>query len=238
MTDIVLRGTKASMKQTKALGPLQKKTVKKMIHRALDVAQEDKFFETDTTVAAGTAATNTTGTVTSLFNMAEGITENTRIARQVKIKYLQFHLGATSVQLTAVNPAVFDTHLRIIVFQDNGTNGTAPAVTDVIASAGVTVFDSLRNTIGLKQKRFRILYDRIMDLDPNVQTVSSVLFTSSTSQQSKTIKKYMKGAKVSYLSSAAAVPDKGGIFLLLLSNQGTATSPAFEMVTRICFEDA
>lgn len=116
----------------------------------------------DTTV---NAAADMTTAVQLLNGIPRGDEISQRNGRQVTLKSIEMRLKSRSTAGTGV-----DQQHRVLIVYDRQTNAAAAAVTDVLASANVLYPRNLEN-----RRRFRILFDRIIQLnasgEPNSEKI-------------------------------------------------------------------
>jgi hypothetical protein len=136
---------------------LPKPSVRKEVIAVLNSRVEHKHF---TTVVAS-ANYVVAGAVASMSTpIILGSNSNERDGAQIKPETLKVRWMSQNSSATALSQA------RLIVFQDRQANGAIAAVTDVLATAEVN--SQYSPVIQMEQKRFRILCDKTMDLNPYV----------------------------------------------------------------------
>jgi hypothetical protein len=96
-----------------------------------------------------TQTPTTAGLVTYLSQIAQGDDGSDRAAYRVNSQYMEFSLSSIS---TLTN------NLRVIIVRDKLNQGALPAVTDILAAAGV--YSPLAYFNNIAQKRFIPLFDR------------------------------------------------------------------------------
>ncbi len=94
----------------------------------------------------------------SIVQIAQGITETTRIGRKCVIHNVAYRFTIT-IPSTA-DPTQTNDVVRIIIYQDKQTNGTGAIPTDILRTAAYRSFNNLSN-----KGRFRTLMDRFYDLN-------------------------------------------------------------------------
>lgn len=109
----------------------------------------------DTTVALTASATAGVILFDSLNIIAEGNGESARIGRKLTIKKIQIKGSWANVVVTTA--ATTDQRLRIILYLDQQTNGTAATVVGVLESASINAFRNLANS-----SRFQVLMDKTL----------------------------------------------------------------------------
>jgi len=171
---------------------------------------------------------STTATITPLNLIRAGSSFFNRIGRKVEFKSL--HLKCF---LTAVRTAGFD-YARIMVVYDSQTNGTLPAISDILQDcdqAGTNTTNSLASANLNNRDRFRIIMDERVVL-PAV-TVTAGVVTAEGSPDP--IKKFidldrfipLKGYTTQYKadSSPAVTGDiaTGGLYFVTLGAQASGS---------------
>ena len=108
---------------------------------------------------------DTTGGVQLLNGIARGDEISERNGRQVTLKSIEMRLRSRTTAGTGV-----DQQHRVIVVYDRQTNAAAAGFADVLSSANVLYPRNLEN-----RRRFRILFDRIIQLnatgEPNSEKI-------------------------------------------------------------------
>lgn len=108
---------------------------------------ERKFIDTQLTSQAITSVV----TLSQLSNMAQGMTENTRIGSKVVV---------TGIQLKYFISQSTTKHFRFMIVQDKQTNGAIYAAGDLLADA--TAGDAIVSPANRDNKnRFRVHYDQM-----------------------------------------------------------------------------
>lgn len=120
---------------------------------------ELKFFDQGLTDAVVSAA-GTVQSAGSMINIAQGVTESTRVGRKCVLKSLQWNYQLALTETAGAALTGGDT-VRIIVYLDKQCNGATIAVTDLMESDNYQSFYNLANT-----GRFQVLYDKSHDINP------------------------------------------------------------------------
>ncbi len=187
---------------TKRNFPVRKKRkpVRKLNKRvsALEASKERKIIDTQLTAQVS----NTTPSLVELTNLAQGLTDTTRIGNKIMLSGLQFrYLAKDTVQNS----------VRVMIVQDKQTNGAIFAAADVLAD--VTAIDnvaSLRNRD--ESLRFRVLYDRVH-------------LISLTGKDSVYVSKFIKlNVPVKYDGNAGTIADITSNSLAILHVSEVASS--------------
>ncbi len=125
---------------------------------------EMKFFDSIcdvvTVLIAGTIAK------VSINNIAQGITESTRIGRKCTIRSINWHWESHLPTFVGGNPPPPGDIIRIILYLDKQCNGASAAVLDILELATIRSFRNLANS-----QRFQILMDKQVTI--NYQSISS-----------------------------------------------------------------
>jgi len=186
--------------------------------------RRDELKFVDTTIA--TTPFTLVGSIVLLNGVTQGTDFNQRIGRSVSMKSLLFRFtvekatGANSDGATA----------RIILFYDAQTNGAAPAVTDVLATASHLSPMNLNN-----RDRFKILADSYLETEAFVNT-AGVISAGSYCERTKTIyKKMTMECQFSGTTNAVGSIATGGIFALFISSELNGTG--YSVYSRTRFTD-
>ena len=123
-------------------------------------------------------------------------------------------------QIIAIHPSNVTAFMRVIFFRDEQQiSDTTPAITDVLATVAITSHLNPATT-----GRFKILHDEIIAL-------------GSAGPQVKAQRKFIKIDKhIRYNGTAGTDIQKGGIYLLMFSDQG-ANIPSHVTNVRITWHD-
>lgn len=177
--------------------------------------------------------------------MAQGDTQITRTAAQIKLTSLQFRY-----RIAGAATRLFFSTIRIIVFWDRQANGAAPPVAgDPIAGVIGLLNTNLATTQLVEAPfqyenidRFHVLFDKIMVINPLVSTAFTVGtgVTSAVAPVEILCNKYIKlNRTTKYDAAAAGIAsiNTNSLYMLVVSDLA-ATLPAGEGVARIYFKDA
>jgi len=120
-------------------------------------AGELKFFDT----AVDDTIISTIGTIkSSVLLIAQGLTESTRVGRKICVRSIGWHFRLSIPPVQDAQGAPVSDIIRIILYIDKQTNGTAATVTDILQSADFQAFNNLAN-----KGRFRTLMDRTYSMN-------------------------------------------------------------------------
>lgn len=198
------------------------KAVKKYVQKRIEHDAEDHYFDVTASQGAGGANYSSAGTVEVLSAVAQGDSYSGRTGEQINPKSLMIRFYAQG-NPSWTNPS----NLRVIVFQDMQIrSSTLPTVADILET---TSYISDINHIAVNAKRFRILMDRHVVLDPTAANLyadgSGINFNLS---------RKLNG-KITYTNSSTGT-QKGNIFMLVISDQATNT-PGFTYYSRLVFDE-
>nr|DAD57311.1 MAG TPA: capsid protein [Cressdnaviricota sp.] len=196
---------------------------KKYVKRVMDKADEDKYYDFSLNIAGGTVSTSTTGSVTLMSGVQQGLTVGGRIGEVISPKSLAVRIVTASLG----NVADY-TSLRCIIFQDRQIRtSTLPTISDLLENVSTL---SCLNHAGLNASRFNILIDHLFLLNQNTPTVG---IDGSRSSLFKTFK---LSGKICYTNPTTGT-EKGNIYVALLSDSATINAPAFNIYSRLLYED-
>lgn len=177
--------------------------------RKLKKADEIKFHDFASGITTAAA-----GTITLLSGIAEGAGSAERIGQKIAPSKVTIRDGV-------IWPTV-QAWYRIIIFQDMGTIGAAPAVLDVLATAA---WNASYNHANETNKRFRIHSDTILQGVP----------ATNTAIQSRTVRKFKLGT-IKYIgaTNAQASAGFGSLYVLRITSAG-ATQPTSDLRMELQF---
>lgn len=174
---------------------------------------------------AATMDFNTTGTITLLNTIAQGVTINQRVGKKVILKHLQCR-GIIGAQTTATS-----NRTALLVVYDKRPNGSLPAITDILETANSL---SLNNTTN--EGRFSILMrdDRVL-----MGATALGEIQSNTSEVSDFFLRLNKPTTFKALATGAiADQEEGALYLVSVGNQNSGTADAqATLQLRLRFED-
>jgi len=209
------KGTRGTMRSFSALAPPR---------------YEKKFL--DTNLSAGMGEFSTSGVRQADFAiMASGSGNGQRIGNRITVTNINAHLNIQS-GISASNPGMNNTVVRVIMGIDKQANGASPDVLDVLQTASPYAF---RNMYTLN--RFVILKDKLLALNPQASDASY------TGQVSRVLKFSWKGQlPILYSDTTASISviESNNIFLLVIADRaatGGQLDGAFGTV-RIKYTDA
>ncbi len=190
-------------------------------------AQEHKFLDLNINDASIVANGNIAED--SIFGIAQGVTESTRIGRKAVIRAINWRFN---IELLAAALATGTETVRVILYQDKQCNGATAAITDVVESNNFQSFNNLAN-----KGRFRTLMDRTYSLNHHAATGDgaandAVPFTINDSFY------YKCTMPVEYDSTTGAITEirSNNVGVLLLSDIGDLAG--FTSKMRVRFTDS
>lgn len=173
--------------------------IKKMVRSMIEAGRELKFY--NTTVSATLTSTPTVYAITQ--PIVQGIGGGQRVGDDILMKKILFKFRADMNQSNTVLSNAF----RFILFTDQMNVGAFPLQTELLTGSNVTDLYALEM---IKEKRFKILHDKVYELSLN--GTAGISFE-------KTIK---LSHPIYYNDSAntAAANGRGSIWLMLWDNLG------------------
>ncbi len=197
---------------------------------AAGTSGELKFHDLD--VDDGLIATG--GTIFapgSVNEIAQGVTESTRIGRKCTIKSVNWRFNM-SVGVTASGSATASDVVRVIMYLDKQCNGVTAATTDILQTNNYQSFNNLAN-----KNRFRTLMDRSYTIEPQALGGNGTANDQAGYGQHDTF--FLKcNIPIEYDDSASTgaigTIRSNNIGVLILSQNGTVT---FDSKMRLRFAD-
>jgi len=163
----------------------------------------------------GSGGISTTGSITLLSGVAQGVTDNTRIGNSFIYQNMLLNFALTA------NGSSPGSIVRMVLFVDKETNGVAPTVSDVIGpTPGIITPLNEDNT-----KRFVILKNKLITLTSFINI-----------RQWKSFHQLPFHAYYGGTGDTVADCKENQIYMLLISDVSTNT-PAYEYYSRIKFTD-
>lgn len=185
---------------------------------------EKKFYDLNTTSTsvANTGVILNSGT---LNNIAQGVTESTRVGRKCTI--VGIHWRYTTVLQNSTGSVNTLDNLRMVLYMDKQCNGATAAVTDILETATRLSFNNLAN-----KDRFRILADR------NVDIAATAGNGTANCRLSKSGSLHLKCAiPIEFSSTTGAITEirSNNLGILLISENGDCD---FHSAIRLRFSDS
>lgn len=164
---------------------------------------------------SGASTLSSTGVIVLLNGMSEGDSEGTREGVSITLKSYTEHLQFITADATNV--------MRRILVWDKQTNGAAPALSDILEDS--TTLPLLSPKKWENRKRFQFLKDDILNVSTYTPQLLSKLYLK------------LKGKKTNYLSNVntSAGITSGGLYLVMFSDSGAATHPAYNYFVRMTY---
>lgn len=164
-------------------------SVKKYVKGCMDRLLEPKVY----TKAVADVTPGTTGAVvaTGCFDIVQGDTDSTREGNIIHIKKILSNLW--------IFDATAGGTMRVICFIDRQSNGSTPAVADVLNTATLTSLYSPNTVIGAGGSRFAILWDEAFTYNQQ--------FSAATTVAGLKRKAVYKSIPVQFQANAGAAAD-------------------------------
>lgn len=197
------------------VAPRQQNAFKNAVKAAM-VAQKTKdagFVD----LAAAAYACNTTGSITLIATIAQGVTVNTRVGKKAAYKSLQVRGHVVSDVATVTAEAVW------MIVYDRKPAGALPAITAILGAANSQAFLNDVNS-----DRFQIVARRDFGLVGNATTLA-------TGQEFHKVDEYIKLNKRQLEFNAlatGAIDDisKGALYLVTVGNVAAGTADAIAVL--------
>lgn len=177
---------------------------------------EEKVIEVNYTSATFT----TSGTLTSITSVVQGLDYNERVGTSIKLQNIE--VNARIFMNTSSSNSVY----RFLIIRDLDGYGTLPTIASVLDDGIGTSLAPLALKNFLNRKRFSILFDEMGTLSP--QGERGVYISARIPHE----------GHVLYLgtTAAAASDGKGTIYVLALSDE-TTNAPVLAFQSRVTFTD-
>lgn len=195
-------------KKQKSLSKNQQSLVRKIANQVVRGRSERKHYQT-----TANSTQNNSATITSISNIPQGDTDETRDGDQLRISSVELNyelIGADATNL-----------FRVMLFQwfDDST----PTVTDVLTSAIDAILQTYRRDT---RRMFRVLYDHTHPLSLNSSNEVLVRF-----------KRFTRGFRRKIQYQAGGTTGINKLYILLVSDSGVASDPAYIYKTRVNYTD-
>lgn len=199
--------------------------VKDYVSKRIKNLGETKNLTTQGTLAVGSAQTNWSGTVINMNPIAQGDNINDRTGNIIQPSKLAVKLDwnqAIAVTKTAVRTIVFRSKQQV--------NNTTPTVAQVLASTGTGYATCCGYTSSSESnKAYDILYDKTICMD--------IYGDGQRKHQRVNLIKKVNDRLIHFTGSGANDYGKGNLFMLLISDQDTATSPSVNYSLQVYYKD-
>lgn len=196
-----------------------RKDAKRLASAALRLARSNRrSIEVKEITNQSTGSVSSTGSVTSMTAIAEGDDLSQRTGRKVQLKSIQIRGFLTNTDLTNADASI----VRMMIVRDNTYKSTAPLIADILQNS---VPYALRTQEPEKKKAYTVLYDKLMGVDLNSR--NQIIF-----------EKYKKvSGEVIFDGTSSATGNKGGLYLLLVSNR-SSDLPICNLQVRVRYTDS
>ncbi|AGS36185.1 putative viral capsid [Circoviridae 4 LDMD-2013] len=192
-----------------------------------DIDDEHELKFLDTTVLDSVVAT--TGSLTELSLVAEGVSESQRVGRRIVATSVDFIGNAYLPAVTSLEVTPEGECLRVMVLLDHQANGFATAVSEILP--GTDINNHIRRT---DQRRFQILGERFFDLRYCGLTFSDTGTGYDYPGVANQFHWHVPIESPIYYEEGNTRPVTGNLLLLLISKIGTA---GFEAEARFNYTD-
>jgi len=189
-----------------------KKEIKQEILQSLNSSEEEKWIN----VAAVSAAASGSPTFVDLTTIGQGNTSNSRNGDTVKLTNLRLAFSCIFADATNL--------LRVTLFRwlMNNTSDV-PSTAEIFQDATGTTRTVLSPFVVTKPSRFKILYDKVFNLD----SVAHPQILNVTDLKLKSLVSYDTGTSTG----------RGHIYLSFISDSGAIPHPAFSYESFVKFHD-
>jgi len=171
---------------------------------------------------------DTTGTVTLLNGVAQGLDYNNRIGR--KMEFTSVHVKGV---LLPVDSSTAPTHCRLMVVWDSDSDGTTPTITDILAQSTSTSFANLNN-----RNRFRTILNEEYAIG-GVSTVATQSYAGSPTVHA--IDRYIQLPKLETINqgtdATAASIQQGALWMITIGTNAAGNGGFFIVSTRARYTD-
>lgn len=174
---------------------------------------ETKYFD----VLPANFTVNSTGVVTPLNLIPQGLNISDRVGDSIKIQHIRYRLVITS------DPTAIVTTVRFLIVRDLENAGATPSTTDILESANVVAQPNFINT----RTRFSILVDEHIALD--IDGISASVHAASMAHAGH--------IRFRGTAGAAASQAQGALFFLVLSSQAALLLPTITFASRLEYTD-
>lgn len=199
---------------------------KEYVHKAINSSEEQKNVSTAANIAAGAAASNFTGSIINLQPIIQGVNINERVGNVIRVNRIKIRAWYSAA--VANCPTI----VRYIVFRSKQQPSTTPPTTaSVLATVGTFAATTSMYGTGAESNR---AYDILVDKSHVLQVPNG---GSQIHLFNINLRKKVSERLVHFTGAAATDYGKGALFLLVISNQDTATSPSFQYGLQTWYKD-
>lgn len=202
-------------------------TINKKI-RSIQSKEELKYIDT-----LHNTSIPTSGTLQLLNGVALGDDNNEREGKEISLTSIQFR-----AQFYSVTGQLTTSVIRMLIFYDMQANGAAPTAATLLDNTVITSL-WLAPYNREYQKRYKILYDKIIQLTPQVVLNTTAGDTTTVLAVEKYVRKKIRlGRTVKYIGDTAAITSiaTNSLYLLLISDASSNT-PTTLGGYRVYFKD-
>lgn len=210
---------------------IQDKKINKLMKLVKKV--ETKYFDLQSSVVQDIVRTPN---VYNLSNIAQGNDISNRVGDKVYPKWLLM-----DYQVYVGNPIPQLANIRIVILQDRFQNGTDPTFSGSdnsvfetpVAGIGETLVPRLKTNL----KQFKILYDKVHEL-ATINSAATTSYATGKPYVHHKIRLPLKGS-INYDSTAGADASnkEDNLYMMVLSNNNTATNINFNFYSRLAYTD-
>lgn len=180
-------------------------------------------------VSLDSLGVDTTGTVSLLNGVGRGTDIDEREGREVNMRSVQLrYIVYTNTE------AASDQWGRVILVYDRQSNGTAPAITDVLQTNSITAMRNLEN-----RKRFKIFMDKTFVINASYQTAAA-LNTASNNHFFEEYYRKLSHPVTFNSGTAGTIADitTGSMYLITMGTAATGTTSSLcGLKSRIRYTD-
>lgn len=191
----------------------------KMASKALSIAKSmQSAVEVKEVTTTSSGGVNSTGTIVRITNIPQDATHNGRVGLNVKVKSIQLKGWILGQDVTLTDTSL----VRCLIVRDNGYGSLQPSFADILQAGAVY---GLRNGTPDKLRNWTVVSDLMLPV-------------SSGGPNAQVIDVYKKlDTPVVFDGTAGTDSNKGGYFLMLLSNR-SSDLPIVAVQCRVRYCDA
>ncbi len=173
--------------------------------------KESKFFDT----TFGSASTATGGTFTTLTLIPQGLTESTRIGRQILITSVAIK-GLCQINASVSENGTSDV-VRIVLVQDKQTNGAIAGSTEYLELNEINGFNNLSN-----KNRFKTLASMIVHINTPLSGDGTTTQTGEAIRYFQLFKKVKIPMEFAAGTGAITEISSNSVLAFVISEEATA----------------
>lgn len=187
-------------------------------------------------VSAGTAAGDTTGSVSCINLVATGTDLTNRIGRKINLKSYEIR-GIVRPEDTLVTGAncVQTSHVRLMIIYDRAPTGTLPTITEILQASHSNSMLATENT-----HRFTVLSNWEAAIGPSVMdtTATQAVIHGSTGVPIHLYRKINLSEYFDGTTATQASVSFGALYLLTIGDQAAGAGATFTISSRVRFNDS